>query len=164
MQHIGREFSSFMEKYKAMFSAFLLASAVNEEKKDKVFEQIFVAPLSPLKLLLYHFIALIPLIILAIAVGYVSTAIFIVTFVSDVYLSYILRGFVLSLVFTISLCYVLFLNSMVMPSKYSSLLPMFLLLLSFLTMQSICSVFGTATGLFTLSTIIVSIVFGNWCS
>lgn len=147
--------------FAAIPSIFPLLNIVNDEKKDKVFEQLFMTQLSPSKLLLYRFIALTPLTILVITVVYITTSVVVIIFAGDIYLSYILRGFISSLLFAISLGYVVFLNSMVMPSKYFPIFIMLFLFMAFLPIQSIYSIFGTTIGLFglfTSSALITSII------
>jgi len=145
----------------AMFSAFLIASVVNEEKKDRIFEQIFMVPLSPLKMVLYHFIALTTLMMLSIGIGYIIITAVMIIIMGSAYIPYIsiLRGFISSLLLALPLCYVILLNSMLMPSKYSSLLFMFLLLMALLPMQGVFSMFGTGLGL--LETIILSVIIAS---
>jgi ABC-type transport system involved in multi-copper enzyme maturation permease subunit len=119
---------------------FVVMELINSEKNDKVFEQIFMVPLSPLKTVLYHFIALTILIILSIGMGYTIITVAMIIIMGNAHIS-IVRGFVSSLLLALPLCYVILLNSMLMPSKYSPLLSMFLLLMTFLPMQgySACS-------------------------
>ncbi|MDW8033460.1 MAG: hypothetical protein RMI79_00685 [Nitrososphaerota archaeon] len=152
---------SFTSILIGMPSAFTPTTVVGDEKKEKVFEQIFITPLSPLKLVLFHFIALIPLMTLSIAIGYLIVISGMIISLGNVHLLYVLRGFVLSFIFALPLCYVLFLNLMLLPTKYSSLLPLFFLILPFLSMQSLYGMFSTTIGfswLITLSIIITSTV------
>ncbi|MEM3712268.1 MAG: hypothetical protein QXR97_01830 [Thermoproteota archaeon] len=147
----------------AMFSAFLLAFTVNEEKKDKIFELIFTTPLSAHKFIIYHFIALALLVILTITIGYIVITLVMTFIIGSAYLLYvlILRGFVSSLLLALPICYLIILNLMLIPSKYSQLIIIPLMLFALLPMQGVFSIFGTSLGLFetiTLSTFIASIV------
>lgn len=147
----------------AMFSAFLLAFTVNEEKKDKIFELMFMTPLSAHKLIIYHFMALALLIILTITIGYIVITLVMTIIIGSAYLPYvlILRGFVSSLLLALPTCYVIILNLMLIPSKYSQLIIIPLMLFALFPMQGVFSMFGTSLGLFetiTLSTFIASIV------
>ncbi|MEM3658835.1 MAG: hypothetical protein QXU11_00340 [Thermoproteota archaeon] len=104
-----------------IFSFFVILMIIAMEKNDKVFEQIFVAiPLSQLKILLYHFVAFIPVLILLLAIVHLLTAIIITIITGNPYLMLVLRSFILSLILSLSLGYTLFLNEMLIPSKYAS--------------------------------------------
>jgi len=94
---------------------------------------------------------------------YAILTVVMVTIVDSAHLPYILilRGLASSLLLALPLGYVTLLNSMLMPSKYSSLLFMFLLLMAFFPMQGVFSMFSTSLGLFetiTFSIIIAPII------
>lgn len=104
-----------------IFSFFVILMIIAMEKNDKVFEQMFVAiPLSQLKILLCHFVAFIPVLILLLTIVHLLTAIIITIITGNPYLMLVLRSFILSLILSLSLGYTLFLNEMLIPSKYAS--------------------------------------------
>lgn len=103
------------------FSIFPILMIISIEKNDKVFEQLFSNPSSPLKIILYHFAAFTPFLILFYAIIYLLNFLAVLiaasTVPSDVY-SLIIWAFALSTIIGLPLCYLVLFNEVVIPEKF----------------------------------------------
>jgi|YelNatPaOPRAMG01_1025707.scaffolds.fasta_scaffold66862_2 hypothetical protein len=103
----------------ALFSALSTTILISTEKTDKVFEQIFTIPESSLKLILYRFIATIPITTLFLSISCSLTYFAILFTVGYINLPDVVVTFSLALIFALPLAYILSLVSMLLSSKYA---------------------------------------------
>ncbi|MGQ9690081.1 MAG: hypothetical protein ACUVQY_02195 [Thermoproteota archaeon] len=147
----------------AIFSIFPIMLLIKEEKNEKVFEHLFSSPSSPLKLVLYHFAAFIPFLILFFVtiylLSFLAVSIAVPAIPSNLY-SLIAWSFALSTIVGLPTCCLVLFNELVIPQKYSIPLPIFILpmtgIMGLVNLSSASQ--STPFETFYLATIIVSVI------